>query len=381
MSSLKEIMYFHGVLKNAANFDSLAGKHPLVGCFCNVVPEEMILACGAVPVRLCCMDAACARQGEQIMPAEICPMIKAVHGFMENTVPGAFSLIVAPGTCDNKAHLYQYFKEKVKMYFLDLPRENDYLKNSEIWVEQFRSFYDFLKQELAQNPSRSDLLKACRVTNRRADVFRRIEELRAQNPQLINNLDYFAMASASFYALPQDWTREAEHLLGEARNKQDKSVPPAGRKKILLAGAPLIYPHFKIFEILGQAGCDVAADVLCSAHGRLADPVVIDEETEEGMVRALALKHVAASMCPCFLSLNKVIDHIQDRVKTLKLDGVVFHSLRLCHLFDVQAQMLRQALKSADIPFLIVKSDLGGEDLGQLKTRVEAFREMLEEGR
>jgi benzoyl-CoA reductase/2-hydroxyglutaryl-CoA dehydratase subunit BcrC/BadD/HgdB len=39
--------------------------------------------------------------------------------------------------------------------------------------------------------------------------------------------------------------------------------------------------------------------------------------------------------------------------------------------------MMRQATKKENIPFLSIKTDFGQEDIGQLKTRVEAFLEVL----
>lgn len=378
MTAMKEAAFFYDCLKHPQGLAFPRGKGPLVGYFCNVVPDEMISACGAVPARLCCMDAACARKGEQIMSAETCPMVKSIHGSLGKAFSAKPALIVVPGTCDNKTQLYQHLKEYAPLYFLDLPRENDYLKNCAQWVEQFQMLYRHLKTLLGVRPSRDDLLKACLAANERTAVFRRLEELRATQPQLIGVADYFAMASASFCVLSDEWTGHARLLLKEAEGRRREYVPREGRKKILLAGAPVIYPYFKILDVLDQAGLDVVCDVLCSAHGKLADPVVIDEETEEGIIRALALKHIAASMCPCFLSFNKLVEHVLDRVKTLQIDGVVFHSLRLCQLFDVQAHLLRQSLKAANIPLLVIKSDLGEEDIGQIRTRVEAFREMLE---
>jgi benzoyl-CoA reductase/2-hydroxyglutaryl-CoA dehydratase subunit BcrC/BadD/HgdB len=49
----------------------------------------------------------------------------------------------------------------------------------------------------------------------------------------------------------------------------------------------------------------------------------------------------------------------------------------MCQLFDMQTLMVRQVLKDKNIPALFLKTDLSAEDTGQLKTRVEAFREML----
>jgi len=60
-----------------------------------------------------------------------------------------------------------------------------------------------------------------------------------------------------------------------------------------------------------------------------------------------------------------------------KVRGVVSHNLRLCQLFDMESARVRQALRQKDIPLLAIQTDYGQEDVEQVKTRVEAFLEML----
>ena len=59
------------------------------------------------------------------------------------------------------------------------------------------------------------------------------------------------------------------------------------------------------------------------------------------------------------------------------LDGVIYYNIRLCQVFEMASGVLRSVLKDRDIPFLFLKTDFSKEDTGQLKTRVEAFMEML----
>ena len=145
----------------------------------------------------------------------------------------------------------------------------------------------------------------------------------------------------------------------------------------VLAALVLRRRSLELLEILQDVGCDVSADTLCSAYGRFYDPVKIDEETQAGILRALSLKYIAASMCPCFLGIDKLIDYIIDTVGEYSLDGVIYYNLRLCQVFELQVGLIRHILKENNIPSLAIKTDLGREDTGQLKTRIEAFLEML----
>ncbi len=172
----------------------------------------------------------------------------------------------------------------------------------------------------------------------------------------------------------EKWNNAAEKVYNEACEKKQVSSRP----KILLAGTPVIFPNFKILDVMESAGLSMAADIQCTSFGRFYNPVSIDEDTESGIIRALTLKNIAGSICPCLLNLEKLIDLIIDTVNQHNIQGVIYYNLRLCQVFDIQSAIIRQVLKEKNIPFISIKTDLGKEDTGQMKTRLEAFREMID---
>lgn len=378
-SILKSMSFFYDLMAQEKVPGKKVGK-PVIGYFCNVIPEEIIFALGGIPVRLCSSDFDCFNEGDEIMPGDVCPVVKSICGAVNYGKFENLDLLIVPATCDGKMKLGEMlspvFPEKI--YFLDIPRESNYLKNVEIWVEKYRQLFKFLNGKFNNSATRKTLLQACRMTNKRTEVFRKIYDFRIQNPGVINSFDYFIMANVSFFAPPSLWSENADKVYSESVKKVSNVVKKSSRvKRILLAGAPVIFPNFKILEIIEEVGCDISADSMCSAYGRLYDPVEIDEDTESGIIRSLTLKYIAPSMCPCFIGMNKFLDFIIDTVKENNLDGVIYHNLRLCQVFDMQSVLLRQVLKEEKIPFLSIKTDLGKEDKGQLKTRIEAFLEIL----
>jgi benzoyl-CoA reductase/2-hydroxyglutaryl-CoA dehydratase subunit BcrC/BadD/HgdB len=391
-SPLESMAFFHDAL---ANFPIDEGML-LVGTFCNIVPDEVILACGALPVRLCNGDSACARAGDQLTPGDVCPGLKASAGGLITAWSSRIDLLIVPAACDGKAKLGELLAPFTEVYFLDIPRDSDYLRSADAWERQFNSLYHFLRKRYGRKADRAALIKACREVNERTSAFRAIFEARGRTPGLITSFDYFTMANASFLIPPGRFSLKATRVLDEARERLTESSireavwPPArpGQcetdepqrfigKRLLLSGSPVLFPHFKLLHILDEAGADVAADTLCCAYGRMYDPVQLDEETQTGIIRAVALKHVAASMCPCFLGVGKLLDRIIELVREFRLDGVIYHILRLCQVFEIQSAVLRQALKEEGIPLLCIQTDFGVEDTGQLKTRIEAFLEMM----
>jgi len=407
----------------AAIYDALerpappSGK-PRVGYFCTMVPEEIIRAAGGEPVRLCSLDAPMARRGEELIPGDLCALVKSTCGSVVLSHKTDLDLLVIPAACDGKLKLAELLSPAVEIYVLDMPRTGDYLQNAATWTERLGRFLNFLKSRWKRKVGRNDLLEQCRIQNRSTDLFRKIYDLRARRPGIINAFDYFALASLSFQLDPSGWQDRAEKLLAEAEELAGNSASPsgkaaapsgdgtalpgnraphgaapadgtapgdvlpstanaAGKPRIFLAGSPIIYPFFKILELLDELGCEVAADSLCPSYNRFYNPVVLDEETEDGILRALGLKYMAASLCPCLLTMEKLADLVLDFSAQYRLDGVIYQYLRLCQPFEIQIVLLRQIFKERSLPFLSLKTDLGGEDTGQLKTRLEAFLEMI----
>ena len=78
---------------------------PLIGTMCVQVPEELIIAAGARPLRLCSGAYAYDQVGADFMPAKSCPLIKATAGMLhvnQDFWGEALKTVVIPTTCDQK---------------------------------------------------------------------------------------------------------------------------------------------------------------------------------------------------------------------------------------------------------------------------------------
>ena len=64
-------------------------------------------------------------------------------------------------------------------------------------------------------------------------------------------------------------------------------------------------------------------------------------------------------------------------VKELKADGVLHYSLMFCQPYEHEAIKIEKTLQQAGVPMLSIATDYSMEDVEQLKTRIEAFVEMV----
>ena len=356
------------------------GSGPLVGYFCNMIPVELIYALGARPVRIDCGSPALVAAGEEALSGEICPLAKASFGaFMDpQGLPHQCAALVLPASCDAKRKLGEVLADYKPVFTFNLPPEQDAGRYGAFAAAEVERLGDFLAGALGRRLSTGALLEAIELTRRRAMLVRELQAARAAEPAALSVRDFFLVIQASFtgVALGQ-WLAEAGKVLAEVRSF--KSGRKRLRPRLVLTGAPIVWPNYKVLNLIEECGADVVADTVCTGAQSCFDPVVYDERSRSALLRALAHRYVFASSCPCFISQGTRLSRVLDLVAEFKADGVVSYGLRLCQLFDMEAYRLSRVLKARKIPFANLRTDYSLEDTEQLRVRLEAFLETLGE--
>ncbi|MDP6561067.1 MAG: 2-hydroxyacyl-CoA dehydratase family protein, partial [Candidatus Binatia bacterium] len=71
------------------------------------------------------------------------------------------------------------------------------------------------------------------------------------------------------------------------------------------------------------------------------------------------------------------LEHVMNMVKEYRVEGMVNEIIRYCVPYAHDEPLLRARLEKAGIPVLELDLEYGAGDMGQIRTRVEAFLEML----
>ena len=80
--------------------------------------------------------------------------------------------------------------------------------------------------------------------------------------------------------------------------------------------------------------------------------------------------------CAIFTPNPDRLDHIIEMVETYQAGDVIHYALQFCRPYLMESMPVKRALKQR-YPPLRVETDYSMEDMGQLKTRVEAFIELI----
>jgi len=353
----------------------------IIGTFCNLIPEELIYAGGGVPIRLCsgCNDSI--GPAEETFPRDSCPLIKSSFGFAvtDSHLMKLCDAIVIPSTCDGKKKFGELLNEYKPVWMLDLPQSKEREISKKYWLSEVRILKRRIEGLTGIKITKKRLKDSIQLLHDRHDVMRDLLDIRKSEYQVILGSDYFIVTQAAFFDDINRWIENVKALIEELETniKKKKIVKDRGALRILLTGAPVILPNFKVIDMIESFDASIVIDETCSGSQSMYDPVEVDEWTMREMMSAISERYLMPSVCPCFIKSEDRADKVLSMVEEYKVDAVVYHTLRLCLLFDIESIKISEILKNQNIPFLNLNTDYSKEDMGQLRTRIEAFIEIL----
>jgi benzoyl-CoA reductase/2-hydroxyglutaryl-CoA dehydratase subunit BcrC/BadD/HgdB len=387
----KEIEYFDEIANFSKREEELLkakeeGKK-VIGYFCIFAPIELILAADAIPVRVNSGWYDPAKFGDRIVPVEVCPVIRSTIGAkMVNLSPylELSDAILSTLTCDGMTKLSEIISNSKPVWTMVPPRIKDSAQAIRFWSEQIRSVKKKLEQFTGNKITRRKLKEAIEITQKATKAFRRLQQLRS-GPPVIMGRDAMLVNQTSMWDNLERWTAKTEALCEELEKRaaQKKWACPTDTPRVLITGTPMFWPdNWKLPAIVEEATPQgvIVADELCSSDRFLYDPVGVDEWTENDMLNAISERYLMASTCPCFTSEDGNEDRVNwllNKVKEAKVDGVIYCVVHGCMLYAMEYTRIKRALDKINIPVYYLDTEYTREDVGQIKTRVEAFLEML----
>ena len=365
--------YFLDLLPRLAAPEKLreAVGRPLTFHLCNQAPFELFHAMGVHPFRLASGCFAHARLASADSPVLTCPMIKSIMGAErlrdhDNADP---SSIVIPTTCDwvvKYAELAGHDSESA--YFMELPRLRQTEKGQARWLEEICDLVKFLERQTGRKLKRKTLLQSVQTFMDAWRALGGLIELRRQGR--LSAVWFLAVANSFMLDHVETWT---EHVF-KAVEVVQKTPPSTANSGVLLVGSPIVFPNFKLPELIESAGMSICGDDMCVSERMWPGATQYDDPSLPGLLRALAERYHKGSTCPTFADNERRINHLFNILRNHPhIGGVIHHVLKGCHPFDIESFVLEQKLKEKGYKFLKIETDYVREDSRNILARLEAF--------
>jgi len=354
----------------------------VVGSFCVYVPEEIVLAAGGLNVGLCAGAEIGFDEAEKILPRNLCPLIKSAFGFKISRVCPYFescNLIVGENTCDGKKKAWEIMNEEVvPVYTMDIPQVKSE-KGKELWLDEVKKFKNKMEEISGKEIEADKLNKSTKLVNGKRRALQRLSNLRKNKPSPISGRDALLIEEIAFYDDNPRFIEKVNVLcdeLEERIRKNESAQKTASSPRVMISGCPMVVPNWKLPFIVESSGASLVCEESCTGQRYFEDLVVEDNGSVGAQLEAIADRYLKID-CSCFTPNQERIDNIVRLAKEFEIDGVIYHVLQFCDPYAVEYRRVEKALEKEGISVLRIETDYGQEDSGQIKTRVEAFVEMI----
>ncbi len=358
-----------------------AGKK-VVGAFCIYAPEELAYAADATMVGLCGGADFSVPDAEAVLPRNLCPLIKSFYGFKLNRTCPYFQssdLVVGETTCDGKKKVYELLNELVPTYVLEVPHKPDTALGKAFWLKELEAFKAELEKLTGNKITVEKLKESIELINNKRKAMKRLADLRAKSPSPISGLDGLLIEQISFNDDVKRFTAKVNELCDELdeRVRKGEGVASADAPRLMVSGCPMAIPNWKIHNIAETAGATVVVEESCVGTRYFTDLVEPKSESMDDMLWALVERY-SKIPCACFTPNDRRVKSVTELSRQFNVGGVIYYTLQNCHDYNVEAVKVERALKAQGLPMLKVETDYGTGDMEQLKTRVQAFLEILQ---
>jgi len=359
----------------------------VIGYMCLFAPTELIMAADAIPVRVNSGWYDTSKLGDRVVPVEVCPVLRSTIGAKMIELSPYLEMsdaLISVLTCDGMTKLSEILSDYKTIWGMNIPRVKDSPQSLRFWTDELKHMKTQLEKFTGNKITRSALKAAIEQNQKATKAFRRLQELR-KGPPVIMGRDAMLVNQAYLWDDKKSWTEKTAALCDELEKRAQRKdwVCPPDTPRVMVTGTPMFWPdNWKLPTLVEEANPQgiIVADELCSGERILNDPVGVDEWSMDDMLHAIGDRYLMASTCPCFTSKDGNEDRINwllNKVKEWNIQGVIYYVVRGCMLYAMEYTRVKKALDKINVPVYYLDTEYTREDVGQMKTRVEAFLEML----
>lgn len=333
-----------------------------VGWLCSYTPVEVLSAAGLRPVRL---PGSVGREAQAALPVALCPYLKGCLGAALDGAFGSLAGLVVVTGCDGLRRLADVWARYIPgfVHVLDVPRRRDTGAVAYL-ASQLAALAERLAAVTGHNVGEDALHAAIAERN---GTRRLLAELDARRQELgLGAEEMLALVDSSAEEVPAVCNPRLAARLAERRGGV-AGVP------IVLSGNIMARGDRALLDVLEAAGVQVVGDDLCSgARGALGE---VDEAGDPFV--ALARRYLERVPCPRMADAHERFDELRALCQSVGARGAIYLSQKYCDASLYDLAPLREHLEAAGVRTLHLELDAGTALPGQVRTRVEAFLEVL----
>jgi bzd-type benzoyl-CoA reductase N subunit len=351
----------------------------VIGYFCCFVPDEIITAFDMVPYRIQGSQSEPIDQADAFIEPMACPFARSCFNL---ALKGKYDFLdgfVAPHSCDTVErlyHIWQHNKPAPFNHLINVPHMMG-PSSDEFYRKELAYFIKSLEEWSGRKLDTGKLKDAVRLYNRRRAVLRELYELRKSDPPLVSGTEITKVLVSGMGIPAANHIELVKQFIKEVKERPQPKAQKLPR--IFIWGNEI--DDIAFIKLVEESGAHVVMDDLCTGTRFFWDDVPETEDPLDGIASRYMQTHCPRSNVPQTQPRKKDLEnrygYINRFVKEWGVDGVIFYIVRYCDTCELEGPDLREYLNDMKLPVLMIEDDYSTSTIGQLRTRVQAFLEMI----
>jgi len=352
----------------------------IMGYLCAFVPLEMLTAAGFIPFRIKGDTSEPITKADAEMETIICPLVRSCF---DMSLKGKYEFldgIVIPHACDSICRTYEIWQYTLKLpysHLINMPHATDD-SSLNFYKAELNAFRRSLGGFAGREISDQSLKRAIKLYNQNRAKVRELYQLRKSDPPQVSGVEVAKVLVAAV-SLPVD---EASELIGDVIDevKQRQAVPAQKSARLMVVGAQM--DNVAFIDLVEKSGAWVVADDLCPGARESLSYV----DTTARPIDGIAERYLRKIYCGRTFRerkgsyqeyMEERFGHIARSIKDFKVDGVVLYIYKYCDPFGFEVPQMKSYIESKGTPVLYLEDEYLMSTIGRLRTRIQAFLELL----
>lgn len=348
-----------------------AGR-PVAGCIPEYTPEVMVHAAGFIPFGLWGGETT-IMLADSYIPTFACSLVRSCAEYGLNGTYRGLSFIIAPILCDALKGCVQTFRVAVKdppVLPFSLPQNRTLPSAAAFTAQEYRALGEKIQKLTGAGITEQAMRRSIRIYNEHSRAMRDFDRAAAEHTDVIG-------ARARQAVFKSAWFMEKEEHTGLVRQiTRELEERPACRKnpaRVVLTGVSA--GSAALMELLEEEGFDVVGDHVYQDSWTYLHPI---REDLEDPVMALAEHWIqVGGSCVAHERRRSRSAAVLKLAKEREAGAVVLCLMKFCDPEEYEAPLMLAELKKS-CPTLTLDIDQNSDNLEQLRTKIQTFRDVLD---
>ena len=353
----------------------------LIGYICSFVPLEIITASGCIPFRVRGNVHEPITKGDTLLETIVCPYYRSCFDLSAKQKYDFLTGLVIPHGCDSMVRSYSAWSYSLPFsyfHFVNIPSVCDE-SSFEFFNAELGTFRKSLEKVTERTITDADLAQAIRLYNEYRDKIIALYDLRKADPPLVSGIEVSKVLTVGSSLPIDEANRLLDEVLAEVRKREKPPLPKGPR--IFIDGACL--DNIELIRLVEESGGNVVADTLCNG----ARDHFPHTDVGGDPIDALSRRYLGKINCPKTYRANRAgtfegdvanrFGDIGAYAKEFKVNGAVLYVYKYCDPFGFEVPARKAYYQSINVPMLHLEDIYSGGTMSQLKTRIQAFLEMI----